>query len=134
MPRNDFLARTYPLPKTQGLCWHSSLYRCWTDAIAPREWEYRHFTARASDLNWTINQVRFAAAWGDSPGVLRIRMGTFTPHFDTYQVKLDGGGWVKAASVYRWKLRPGRNRLDMRIRNVAGVAGPVSHLVMEYQP
>ena len=69
MPRNNFYAKPYPQPKTQGCHWDWSEYWCWEDAQTPRRWPYRNFTARRSDLAWTINQVCFDAAIGERPGV-----------------------------------------------------------------
>ena len=132
MPRNNFYAKPFPQPKTQGCHWDWSEYCCWADAATPKQWLYRNFTARRSDLNWTINQVCFDATVTDRPGTLAIQMGTFTPYFDTFLVKLDGQAWKESPRAFPWQLHPGRNRVKMRIRNKAGVEGPVSFLEVEY--
>jgi len=132
MPRNNFYEKPYPQPKTQGCHWDWSEYWCWEDALTPKQWPYRHFTARRSDLDWTINQVRFDATLTDRPGSLAIQMGTVTPYFDTFLVKVDAQVWKKSSRAFTWELHAGRNRLEMRIRNKARVAGPVSLLEVEY--
>jgi len=132
MPRNNFYAKPYPQPKTQGAHWDWSEYWCWEDGATPKQWLYRNFTARRSDLDWTINQVCFDATISDRPGALAIQTGTFTPHFDTFLVKVDRQAWKEASRAFTWELHPGRNRLGMRIRNKAGVEGPVSFLEVEY--
>jgi hypothetical protein len=132
MPRNNFFARPYPRPKTQGAHWDWSEYWCWEDSLTPRRWLYRNFTARRSDLNWTINQVRFDATLADQPGTLEIQMGTFTPFFDTFLVKVDQRTWKESRRSFAWRLHPGHNRLEMQARNQAGVRGPVSSLEVEY--
>lgn len=132
MPRNNYLSRPQPVPKQQGIHWDYSDYVIWQDAQTPDQFLYRHFTARRSDLDWTINQVRFGAAPGRRAGEVRIRMGTVTPHLDTYLVNVDGGGWKPSGPTVRWHLRPGRNRIEMRVRNSAGVVGPVSFLAVGY--
>lgn len=38
---------------------------------------------------------------------------------------------VSALTGMTWELHPGRNRLEMRVRNTAGVLGPVSYLEVE---
>jgi transglutaminase-like putative cysteine protease len=132
MPRNNFYAKPYPQPKTQGCHWDFSEYWCWEDATTPKRWLYRNFTARRNDLNWTINQVCFDATIGDRPGSLAIQMGTVTPYFDAFLVKADRQAWKESPRAFVWKLHAGRNRLDMRTRNKAGVLGPVSFLEVEH--
>ena len=132
MPRNNFFGQPLPVPKVQGFHWDYSDYIIWEDAQTPKEYQYRNFTARRSDINWTINQVRFAAACHGKQGVLNVRMGTFTPYFDTYLVNVDGGGWKPAERAFAWTLHAGTNRLEMRVRNTSGVLGPISLIELEY--
>lgn len=132
MPRNNFLAQPTPVPKVQGCHWDYSDYVIWEDAQTPRDYLYRNFTARRNDVNWSINQVRFAAACGDKPGVLDVQLGTFTPYFDTYLVNVDGKGWAPADRAFTWTLHAGTNRLEMRVRNTSGVLGLPSLIELEY--
>ncbi len=76
VPRNNFYAHAYPQPLAQG-CRYGPWpeYWCWEDAATPKRWLYRHFTSRRNDLDWSINQVCFAATVSDRPGVLAIRDG-----------------------------------------------------------
>ncbi len=131
LPRNNFFAATHPLPKTQGTHWDWSDYWCWEDALTPKRWQYRNFTARRSDLDWTINQVRFEAIPGAEAGKLKLRMATVTPHADTFLVKLDQQDWKSSGREFDWQLHPGSNRVEMRMRNTSGVLGPVSFLEVE---
>ena len=137
VPRNNFYAHPYPQPLVQGCEWAWPEYWCWEDAATPKRWLFRHFTARRNDLDWSINQVCFAATVSDRPGVLAIRMGTVTPYFESYLVKLDTRGWnpwaprTHGQREFSWQLHAGRNRLEMRVRNSAGILGPVSFLEVE---
>ena len=131
IPRNNFYEKPYPQPKTQGCDWDWDGYWCWEDAISPKRWQYRNFTARRSDVNWTINQVRYDATLTDRPGEIAMQMGTVTPYFDTYLVNTDGQGWKDSTANFAWRLHPGHNRLEMRVRNTSGVEGPVSFLEMD---
>jgi transglutaminase-like putative cysteine protease len=128
MPRNNFYAHPFPQPKTQGCGWNWSEYWCWQDRVTPRQWPYHHATGRRSDLDWTLNQVCFDATIGERPGALAIQMGTFTPYFDTFLVSVDSRAWQESSRAFSWQLQPGRNRLEMRTRNQAGVLGPISFL------
>jgi transglutaminase-like putative cysteine protease len=132
IPRNNFYCHAYPQPLTQGASeWSWPEYWCWEDAATPRRWLFRHFTARRNDLDWSINQVCFAAAVSDRPATLEMQMGTVTPYFESFLVKRDTGGWQPSSRAFAWQLHAGRNRLEMRIRNTAGVLGPISFLEVE---
>jgi transglutaminase-like putative cysteine protease len=131
MPRNNFYAHAYPQPKTQGCGWNWSEYWYWEDRVTPRQWQYRHAICRRNDLDWTLNQVCFDATISEEPGVLAVQMGTFTPYFDTYLVHMDSGAWRDSARAFSWRLHPGRNRLEMRVRTQAGILGPISFLEVE---
>ena len=133
IPRNNFYEKPYPQPKTQGADWDWSDYWCWEDAVTPKRWQYRNFTGRRSDVNWTINQVRFDATLTDRPGAISMQMGTVTPFFDAFLVNVDGQGWRESARSFAWHLHAGRNRVEMRIRNTSGVEGPASFLELEMQ-
>jgi hypothetical protein len=133
-PRNNFYSQPTPLPRIQGWGgWEWPGFYAWYDAQTSRDWRYGHFMSRRSDLEWTINQVRFCASWGEQAGTLAVRMGTVTPNFQTFLVSTDGKNWQAAGSDYQWKLVPGKNRLEMRIRNIAGVEGPISFQEVEYK-
>jgi len=134
VPRNNFLAKPYPQPLTQGAHWDWTDYWCWEDALTPKRWLYRNFTARRSDVSWTLNQVHFDATLQDRPGAVAIQMGTFTPYFDTFLVRQDGQDWKESARTFTWDLQPGHNRLEMRTRTQAKVQGPLSYLEVEYRP
>lgn len=133
VPRNNFYAKPQPLPRLQGWnLWDWTGFWAWQDAAIPRDWRYRHFTSRRSDVLWTINQVRFATAWAREPGSVTVAMGTVTPNFETYLVKVNGGEWTPSDASFTWELRSGQNRLEMRVRNTSGVLGPVSFIEMQH--
>ena len=134
MPRNNFFAKPYPQPKTQGAHWDWSDYACWEDAQTPQRWLYRHFTARRNDLDWTLNQVRFDATPTDQAGNLALHLGTVTPFLDTFLIKADQAAWKTTAASFSWPLHPGRNRLEMRVRTQAGIQGPVSFIEVQFEP
>lgn len=134
MPRNNFYAHRYPEPIGQGRAggWSWPGYWHWEDDRTPRHIYWPYYTARRSDINWTINQVRWAATATDEPGAVRIIMGTVTPDFETFLTSTDGGEWQPAGETLSWQLHSGRNRIEMRIRNRAGVLGRVSFIELDY--
>ena len=134
VPRNDWFAHPTPLPRLQGWNnWDWTGFWQWNDRQTSRDLRYSLFTSRRSDVGWTINQVRFAAALGGAPGDVAVQMGTQTPFFQTFLVNVDGAGWKPAGADFSWKLKPGKNRLEMRVKNTSGVEGPVSFLELEYK-
>ena len=128
MPRNNFYAKPNPIPMTQGTHWDWSDFIVWDNPQMPLQYRYRHFTSRRSDIEWTINQVRYDLACSREADTLTVQMGTVTPYFETFLVRRGTGEWVKSGRSFDWKLEPGRNRLEMRVRNSSGVLGPVSHV------
>jgi hypothetical protein len=132
MPRNNFFGRELPVPVEQGFHWDWPDYYIWHDAATTREWSYRNFVSRRSDLDWTINNVRFAAAASNEENTLAIQLGTTTPYFQTYLINTDGQGWKPSEASFSWALHEGANSLQMRVRNRSEVEGPVSSMeVME---
>ena len=133
LPRNNFLSQPIPVPRMQGSTpgWTYPDFWSWDDGRNATIYHYRYYTARRSDLDWTLNQVRFDAAYASKPKTLSVQMCTVTPYFDTYLVNLDGQGWNPAARTVDWTLHAGKNRLEMRVRNSSGVLGPVSFLEVE---
>ncbi len=135
MPRNNMYAHRYPEPIAQGRSpWSWTGYWNWDDGLTPRSARWSNYTGRQSDLDWTLNQVRWAATAGDRPGDVLLRLGTVTPDFDTYLVCIDGGDWQSVDDRLTWTLHDGVNRIDLRIRNRAGVLGVISHIELDYAP
>ena len=97
----------------------------------PDLWRYGRYTRRRSDIEWTLNQVRWAAAPAEQPGTIRLLLGTVTPDFDTFLVNIDGGEWRPSADTLNWTLHSGKNLIGMRIRNRAGVLGCKSWIEVE---
>jgi hypothetical protein len=59
-------------------------------------------------------------------GTLQVRLRTFTPNFERFERRLDGGPWMPAEVGFPWPLHPGTNRLETRTVNRFGVMGPVA--------
>ncbi len=132
IPRSDWFARPRPLPHCQGWNdWDWTDAWLWHDRRTPRLLNYGRYTNRRGDIEWTINEVVFGARAGASPRTIELDLGTTTPFFDTFLVRTNDGPWTPADAQYVWRLREGVNRIEMRIRNTAGVVGPVSFLEVE---
>jgi len=66
-----------------------------------------------------------------TPGELRVHLDTETPGFDTFLADM-GNGPRPVESGFVWKLRPGKNRLEVRPRNLGGRAGIPSRVQIEH--
>lgn len=134
MPRNNLLAKPTPAPIAQGFHWDWSDYIIWNDPQIPREYLYRNFTSRRADLDWTINQVAFSAAYDAGKPAIALRLATVTPYLETFLGKIDDGAWKPADASLSWPLHPGQNQIQLRARNASGVEGPISSLTLTYTP
>ena len=135
VPRNDFYGRAHPLPRQQGANWDWPHYLVWEGEQARPSEAYRYWriTRRRADWHWTLNRVRYDALPGDEPATVTLRLATVTPGFEAFEVREDDGPWRDAGELVTWRLSPGRNRLEMRVRNVLGVTGAASALELTYE-
>lgn len=133
MPRNNCYAHRFPEPLYQGRNWTWTGDWLWQDDGTPRQWHLGPYTRRRSDIEWTLNQVRCAAALGKQEGAIQLTLRTVTPDFDTFLARVDGEDWRPTAERFQWRLRAGRNRLELRVRNRASVLGRPSWLEVEYR-
>ena len=128
IPRNDFLSHPLPVPVHQGTTmwgWDGFLNYC--DEKFPKRWEYQRYSGRALDFYEPLNQAGITLEETAGRGVLKVEIDTFTPGFETLLVRLDGGPWTEQRSpAWTWTLKPGKNTLEVRARNVRGVLGPPS--------
>ena len=76
-----------------------------------------------------INQAALALV--PDGGNVKVTIGTMTPNFKEFQVRLDGGAWQQSDNNLVWTLRDGTNTLEARSVNLFGVEGPVSTVVLE---
>ncbi len=83
----------------------------------------------ANEPYFPINQAALALS-ADGTGV-KVTIGTMTPNFREFQVRVDGGEWKTSPASFTWPIRKGLNRLQARSVNLFGVAGPVSIVEIE---
>jgi len=155
--RNNFLEHREPEEPEHGMGYFKFLgHIYWKDSATPDIPWTDFFTTRRADLYWTLNQAQlFLLADGAEAGELRVMLDTETPNFAGYEWRLDGGPWtawrrradrplpnpegVRAYPLrhtgccvaFTWKLHPGRNTIEARPFNEAGIRGIVSRMVVE---
>ncbi len=133
MPRNDFSTTTIPEPLQQGtMQWPWDGYINWYDELSPPKLQYSWYTDRVCDFWPTLNRVRWEAVPEINGDMVYLTMTTFTPGFKTYQVKVDLGAWADSDDRFVWRLHSGKNRVEMRAVSDFGVAGPPSHIELNW--
>ncbi|OGD18659.1 MAG: hypothetical protein A2W03_08680 [Candidatus Aminicenantes bacterium RBG_16_63_16] len=125
--RNDFASRPTPVPWRLSSNWGGDLFYGYFADKFPRKREYALHTERWQDFNPPLNQAELTLAETATAGVLRVDADTETPCFETFLASLDGGEWrATPGPSFPWTLHEGLNSLRVRVRNTAGVTGPVS--------
>lgn len=88
----------------------------------------------ARQIEWTpgVPSLRVAQK-GDAE--LEVRFQSATPNLKEYEVRVQGRGWAPCADArFAWKLEKGPNALEVRTRNLFGVAGPVVRASVDFAP
>jgi hypothetical protein len=81
------------------------------------------------DAYYPIHQAALAlAAEGDA---VKVTIGTLTPNFKEFRVRLDGGEWKTTEPTFTWPVKAGKNRLEAMSVNRFGIEGPVSTVVLD---
>lgn len=131
IPRSNFLEQEHPLPLNQGMRgWSWTGHHVWDDADAPASLIHAQRVGRRGDWEWTLNGAHVLLEPAD-PGEFLVHLDTETPGFDAFVASVDGAPPQPLPSGFRWPLHPGRNRLEVRARNVAGRLGAPGLIVIE---
>jgi hypothetical protein len=102
---------------------------------APKHWAVRqNFFVRTPHrdwIEWTPNVVSVKAEIRGEAA--RVRLRSNTPNFDRYEMRLPGGRWEKVSADIELKLDGARIEKEFRSVNLAGVAGPISRVLIEQE-
>jgi len=99
---------------------HWALRRNFFVRVAHRDW-----------IEWTPNIVSVRAEIRG--GIARVSLRSNTPWFQRHEMRRPGGHWEKAGADFDVKLEGRRVEREFRSVNAAGIAGPVSRLLIEQQ-
>lgn len=130
-PRNNFLSHPNPMPVNHGLRYHWPWngYVNWYDESTPRKLQYSLHSDREADFYPTMNRVQYTATWGEAVGTIDIDLLTYTPGFDSFEIRQGNGEWVESPPRWTWSLAPSAvNTVEVRTRNQAGHTGKPSRL------
>jgi hypothetical protein len=91
-------------------------------------------TRRVEDAYWTVGVVEAQIVAADDR-VVRLRLDSYCPNLEAFQVSRDGVTWHAAqdpASV-EWPLQEGWNTLRLRTLSRRGVTGPETSLILRLE-
>jgi hypothetical protein len=102
------------------------------DELTTGKWHTRDCPPNpAVDPYFPINQAAMTLV--PDGQTVKVTLGTMTPNFKEFRVRVDGGAWQATAGTFSWPLHAGVNRLEAVSRNKFDVDGPVSTVVIEGQ-
>lgn len=142
-PRNDHLDRDEPWEEYHGQDhYHSNGYLWWRGrAPAP---QYSWSTDRPGDIEWTVNRVALGLTAGRRSDRLTVTPRTFTPNFEAFLYRTNGGEWKRHGGRGRdpdrqwteidWRLQPGDNRFEIKTVNRFGREGAISRADVRLTP
>lgn len=137
IPRNDFLSHPLPVPVHTGeTMWGWDGFLNWYDDTFPKRDEYQRYSDRATDFYPLLNQAKIFLNETSKPGILNVVAEEFTPGgFDGFLVKVNDEDW-RTENKYNWNLSliSGINTIRVRTKNVRGILGPISEIVINYNP
>jgi hypothetical protein len=126
IPRSNFLEAAAPLPLNQGMRgWFWTGHHVWTDDAFPAGMLYSNRVTRRGNFEWTPNRTHMTLEPSPTAGELRVHLDTDTPGFREFLATIDGQD-QPIETGHIWKLRPGKNRLEVHARNRVGRDGPKS--------
>jgi len=132
IPRSNFLETQVPLPLNQGMRgWFWTGHYVWTDDTLPAAMLYGHRVTRRENWDWSVNQVHITLEPTATKGEFRVHCDTETPGFETFVAKVDAGETTPQKTGFAWKLKPGKNRIEARSRNITGRVGAASWIEIE---
>ncbi|MCE9603270.1 MAG: hypothetical protein K8U03_00030 [Planctomycetia bacterium] len=132
IPRSNFLETQVPLPLNQGMRgWFWTGHHVWSDDTLPAAMLYGLREHRRENWDWSVNQVHITLEPTQSNGEFRVHCDTVTPGFETFTAKIDDGEAQPVKSGFTWALHPGKNRVEVRSRNITGRAGAASWIEID---
>lgn len=133
-PRDNFLSAPAPVPfnhGNSGFNWNG--FVVWEDSRTPRLPVYAHYTDKASDLYWTLDQAQLALAHSETNGTLQVELKSSMPFFDKYLARINQGEWKPVATGFAWQLARGPNRLEVKPVDRMHREGITSFVELNYQ-
>ena len=133
IPRSNFQEEKSPLPLNQGMQgWFWTGHFVWTDTRLPASLLYSRRVSNRHNWEWTLNQARYVLEATPTSGELRVHLDTETPSLKSFVAKLNDSDECAVKSGFLWRLKPGRNQLNVWPVNVAGRKGIASWIELEY--
>ena len=131
-PRNDF----YTHPKAAKLSFGAypgyGGHPFWVDAKTPPKKHIDNWFTRKRDFYWTLDQASLVLVGTDKDGVLSVELGNSMPFFKSYDLKVDGKTVKSDGDIFNWKLKSGKNVLEVVPMDEFGKPGTGSSVAVTY--
>lgn len=139
-PRNNHLDRLEPWEEYHGQDhYHSNGYLWWRSRREQgRDPQYSWKSDREGDFLWSVNQVHVTLTASEQDGELEVTAETFTPNFESFLYRVNGGEWVRSDGKgpdpdsrwikFAWPLIAGKNVLEIKTANAFGKQGKRSRV------
>jgi hypothetical protein len=129
--RNNFLTSLYPEEPEHGAVTYTYDGHVWYESETMPLPQFSVTSRRAGDFAWSVNQTFITLQQGSEPNAVTVLLDTATPNFETYLIQTNGGEWKPSEERFVWKLARGENILRVKSRNLFGVEGVESHIVIK---
>ena len=131
--RNNFLRSIYPEEPEHGAMAYTYDGHVWyEDDWTPRLPQFSITSSRDADFHWSLNQAELHPHLTEKGGEVRVDVATETPNFSHFLVRSNDGEWRERPASFAWRLRRGRNELEVKPVNKFNVEGKASRLVVQY--
>lgn len=132
--RNDFVTNRYPTghPKSSTQYLLTAIDAAAPPAICPEAIAPRTRETLYPDVGACWIDLDPSGTSGSAS--IAIVLGTYTPNFQRFETRLNGGGWRPTPPETSWDLASGENRLEVRSIHLRGMAGPVSRWTAKVEP
>ena len=135
VPRSNFLSQDSPLPLNQGMRgWFWTGYRVWSDHRLPAREIYPHRVTKRRNFEWPVNCLHITLEPQKEPGRVRVHVDVEMPNFRAILAKIDEKPEQPAKQTFEWRLKPGRNRLQLTPINQSDRRGRTNRIEIQYQP
>lgn len=132
-PRNDFHSHPEANPKRLGHSPGYAGYPFWVDEKTPPTRGGYNWYTRMRDFYWTLDQAALRVETDPrTPDMAMVEFGNSMPFFKAYRVSVNGVSLGEQGTHFRWKLRKGKNSLEVRPVDEFGMVGLPSSITLVF--
>jgi hypothetical protein len=84
------------------------------------------------DFYWTLDQASLRLETTPEPDLLKVELGRSMPFFAKYRLRVNGADIETVTNPFAWRLKKGRNKLDLAPVDEFGRVGTGSSITVSY--